>query len=88
MTSEYGQAAVQMECADHPDSPVRWRKTTHADVWTDHAGNAHERCPSKRGVTRCGLNAGRSNTVLLARACSDCVTAHLAEHLEPVCGCR
>ncbi len=50
----------------------------HVQVWTDHLGYVHERRSDQHGRTLCGLNAGTSNTVLPARACRDCITAHLA----------
>lgn len=54
----------------------------HADVWTDHAGLVHERQPDMPAETLCGINAGTSNHAMSARACPECIAAHLAA--EPI----
>lgn len=54
-------------------SPVR----DYADVWTDHTGLIHERQQDMPAATLCGLNAGTSNRVVSARACPECIAAHL-----------
>lgn len=54
----------------------------HAEVWTDHTGLVHERLPDMPAATLCGLNAGTSNRVVSARACPDCIAAHLAAEAD------
>lgn len=55
---------------------------SHADTWTDHEGNTHERVPGAREFTLCGLNAGESNPVIFARPCGLCVGERLRRDEE------